>query len=103
MLFFLLYVYRLCTISVQPTNASSSNFSTIDRSSAKKLAEKNLSQRRFTIGITDGFGRVSSSVAFSVSFSQGGGGGDFSLSKSRRKVGYFSTLLTFRIGHAMQR
>lgn len=42
MLFFLLYVYRLCTISVQPTNASSSNFSTIDRSSAKILAEKNL-------------------------------------------------------------
>lgn len=102
MLFFLLYVYRLCTISVQPTNASSSNFSTIDRSSAKKLAEKNLSQRRFTIGITDGFGRVSSSVAFSISFSRAGGG-DFSLSKSRRKVGYFSTLLTFRIGHAMQR
>lgn len=50
MLFFLLYVYRLCTISVQPTNASSSNFSTINRSSAEKLAEKNLSQR-FTIGI----------------------------------------------------
>lgn len=70
MLFFLLYVYRLCTISVQPTNASSSNFSIIDRSSAKKLAEKNLSQRRFTIGITDGFGRVSSSVAFSISFSR---------------------------------
>lgn len=51
-------ILRLCTISVQPTNASSSNFSTINRSSAEKLAEKNLSQR-FTIGITDGFGRVS--------------------------------------------
>lgn len=33
-------------------------FSYFNRSSAKKLAEKNLSQR-FTIGITDGFGRVS--------------------------------------------
>lgn len=65
---------------MQPTNASSSNFSTIDRSSAKKIAEKNLSQR-FTIGITDGFGRVSSSVAFSISFSRAGGG-DFSLSKA---------------------
>lgn len=43
-------ILRLCTISVQPTNASSSNFCIINRSSAEKLAEKNLSQR-FTIGI----------------------------------------------------